>query len=30
MDYLSNPSAKVDKSIRYLADNYILVNGDLH
>jgi hypothetical protein len=30
MDYLSNPSAKVDKNIRYLANNYIMVNGDLH
>jgi hypothetical protein len=30
MDYLSNPSAKVDKSIRQLASNHILANGDLY
>ena len=30
MDYLSDPSAKVDERIQQLADNYILVNGDLH
>jgi hypothetical protein len=29
MNYLSNPSAKVDKSIRQLACNYIVVNSDL-
>jgi hypothetical protein len=30
MDYISNPSAKFNKSIRQLADNYTLVNGDLY
>jgi hypothetical protein len=30
MDYLSDPSAKVDESVQQLADNYILVNGDLY
>jgi hypothetical protein len=29
MDYLSNPIAKIDQSIRQLACNYIMVNGDL-
>ena len=30
MDCLGNPSAKIDKGIRQLASNYILVNGDLY
>jgi hypothetical protein len=29
MDYLSNPSAKVDKSFRQLAYNSIMTNNDL-